>query len=214
MTLTVYHLGVSQSERIVWLCEELEIPYELVRFDRRADNKMAPPAYKEISPTGTAPVIKDGDVVLAESGACIEYIIHRHGNGRLAVKPDSPEYPNYLFWFHYSNSSIMAMEMVEMFLSRVEGASQGFAGNVVSTRQELGYKLLEERLGVSPYLGGPELTAADIMIFFILTTMRAFVPKDLKAFPNIAAYLQRVGARPAYQRAMKKGDPDMKPNLS
>lgn len=215
MTLTVYHLGISQSERIVWLCEELGIPYEFVKFDRRSDNKLAPPAYKEISPTETSPVIKDGDVILAESGAIIEYIIQRHGGGRLALEPDNPEYPNYLFWFHYANSSFQCMEMVGMFVSSLGVKDDGsFANQVVTKRNQLAYTLLEERLGVSPYLGGPELTAADIMIFFSLTTMRAFIPKDLSGYPNILAYLKRVGSRPAYKRAMEKGDPGFTPPLS
>jgi glutathione S-transferase len=101
--LTVHHLGISQSERIVWLCEELEIPYRLERYDREGGRGRAPAAYKALHPAGTAPVITDGDVVLAESGAIVEYIIQEHGNGRLSVAKGQPNFADYLFWFHFAN---------------------------------------------------------------------------------------------------------------
>src|SRR6202789_4607210 len=97
--LTVHHLGVSQSERIVWLCEELEIPYELKRYDRDPVTRLAPPEYKALHPLGTAPIITDGDVVLPESGAIIEYIIGKYGKGRLAGAPTPPNFAAALFWF-------------------------------------------------------------------------------------------------------------------
>src|SRR4029078_164574 len=105
--LTVHHLGISQSERIVWLCEELSIPYQLVNYERDPVTRLAPAQYKALHPFGTAPVIVDGSVVLSESGAIIEYIIARHGKGRLAVRPDAPNYADYLFWFHFANGSMM-----------------------------------------------------------------------------------------------------------
>src|SRR6185437_15776810 len=98
--LTVHHLGVSQSDRIVWLCEELGIPYEMKKYDREPSG-MAPPAYKALHPSGTAPIITDGDLVLGESGAIIEYIIGRHGGGRLAGTADKANFADYLFWFHF-----------------------------------------------------------------------------------------------------------------
>src|SRR5215475_8709131 len=104
--LTVHHLGHSQSERIVWLCEELGIPYELKRYERRADNRLAPPEYKALHPLGAAPVITDGTLVLAESGAVVEYLIQTYGGGRLAMPSGQPDYPAYLYWFHFANGTL------------------------------------------------------------------------------------------------------------
>src|SRR5215475_8291580 len=104
---TIHHLGKSQSERIIWLCEELEIPYKLKRYTRDAVTMLAPADYKALHPMGTAPVITDGDVVLAESGAVMAYIIGKYGQGRLAVGPGEANFADYLFWFHFANGSMM-----------------------------------------------------------------------------------------------------------
>ncbi len=209
--LTVHHLGVSQSERIVWLCEELGIPYELKRYDRDPVTRLAPPEYKALHPLGAAPIITDGDVVLPESGAIIEYIIGKYGNGRLTVGPEAPNYADYLFWFHFANGTMMPRHM--QLLGR-PGDDETPRARFMRERAEATWTLVEQRLGEAPYFAGPELTAADIIMVFILTTMRAFTQRDLAPYPNIRAYLQRIGARPAYQRAMAKGDPDMTPALS
>src|SRR5580658_6385319 len=210
--LTVHHLGVSQSERIVWLCEELGIPYELKVYERDPVTRLAPPEYKALHPVGTAPIITDGDVVLPESGAIMEYIIGKYGDGRLAVGPDQPNFADYLFWFHFANASMMPRQ------SRMMGAQGGAEETPMQRfrrqRSEESWKLVEERLGQVPYFAGAEFTAADIIMGFVLTTMRAFAQRDLADFPNIRAYLQRIGERPAYQRAMAKGDPKMTPMLS
>src|ERR1700712_1296315 len=109
--LTVHHLGVSQSERIVWLCEELGIPYELKVYDRDPVTRMGPPAYKALHKLGAAPIITDGDVVLPESGAIMQYIIGKYGNGRLSVGPEAPNFADYLFWLHFANASLMPSAM-------------------------------------------------------------------------------------------------------
>ncbi|MBV9191969.1 MAG: glutathione S-transferase family protein [Betaproteobacteria bacterium] len=207
--LTVHHLGVSQSERIVWLCEELGIPYELKRYQRDPTTRLAPPEYKALHPIGTAPVITDDGVVIGESGAIIEYILGRYGNGKLARHPSHPEYTNYLYWFHYANGSFQALLHRTLVAKRLEPTPDHRILKDLQGRLDRSLALLNERLGEVNYLAGDELTAADIMIFFSFTTMRAFTPFDLKPYPNILAYLKRVGARPAYQRAMKKGDPGM-----
>ena len=207
--LTVHHLGVSQSERIVWLCEELGIAYDLKVYERRADNRLAPDEYKALHPLGTAPIITDGDVVLPESAAIIEYIIGKYGKGRLAVGPDAPNYADYLFWFHFANGGFMPSQMSVM-IARILGVTDGDPrGAWVGARGENAWAMVETRLGETPYLAGSDFTAADIMMGFCLTTMRAFVPRDISGSPNILAYLQRIAARPAYQRAMAKGDPGM-----
>jgi len=211
--LTVHHLGISQSERIVWLCEELGIPYELKVHDRDPVTRMAPAAYKALHPLGTAPIITDGDLVLPESGAIMEYVIHTYGGGRLTVAPGQSGYADYLFWFHFANGGMMPNAMAGMLVSALDGASNPIAAFLVA-RSEAAYNLAEARLGQAPYFAGEEFTAADIIMGFPLTTMRAFVPQSLEKYPNIRAYLKRIGARPAYQAAMKKGDPNMPPFLT
>jgi glutathione S-transferase len=210
--LTVHHLGVSQSERIVWLCEELEIPYELALYDRDPVTRLAPAAYKALHPLMTAPIITDGEVVLAETGAVMDYIIAKHGGGRLTVSADQSNFPDYLFWYHFANGSLVASGMGDLIAGMV-GASDE-ARQAVAVRSNRAFALTEARLGEAPYFAGEDFTAADIIMVFGLTTMRVFIPRDLTPYPNIRAYLQRIGDRPAYQRAMAKGDPGMTPLLA
>ena len=210
--LVVHHLGVSQSERIVWLCEELAIPYELKLYDRDPVTRLAPAVYKALHPLGTAPIITDGDLVLPESGAIMEYIIGKYGDGRLAVKPAAPNFAAYLFWFHFANASMMPGQTIGP--KAAAGAEETPRARFMRERGELTWALVEQRLGEAPYFAGDDFTAADIIMGFPLTTMRVFAPHDLTPHPNILAYLQRIGARPAYQRAMAKGDPTMRPMLT
>jgi glutathione S-transferase len=203
--IVVHHLGISQSDRIVWLCEELEIPYELKRYERDPVTKLAPPAYRALTPFGTAPVITDGKVVLGESAAIIEYIITLYGKGRLTITPASPHYADYLFWFHFANGSLMPSAMFDMVAQMIGGGNELIGA--LRERLHRAYAHLEARLGEVPYLAGDTFTAADILTVFPLTTMRLFAPRDLKPNPNVRAYLKRIGARPAFQRAMAKADP-------
>jgi glutathione S-transferase len=211
--ITVHHLGVSQSERVVWLCEELGISYALKRYDRDPTTRLAPVEYKALHPMGIAPVITDGDVVLAESGAILEYLMARYNGASLSVGSNQPNFADYLFWFHFANGTLMPSEMGSMianFLGLKEGNP---IIAMLQARSERAFLLVEKRLQEAAYFAGGGFTAADIMMLFPLTTMRAFVQRDLSAFPGIKAYLRRIGARPAYQRAMQKGDPGMAPKL-
>jgi glutathione S-transferase len=212
--LTVHHLGISQSDRVVWLCEELELPYTLIRYERDPVTQFAPPAYRALHPFGTAPAITDGDRVLGESGAIIEYIIARHGGGRLAVAADQPEFADYLFWLHFANGSFMPACMVDFVAGRMSAASAApeFV-QALRDRSNRAYDLVERRLGGAEYFAGRQFTAADIIMFFPLTTMRAFAPHDLSSAPNTRAYIKRITARPAYRRAMQKADPGYAPPL-
>ena len=216
LMLTVHHLGISQSERIVWLCEELGLDYELKRYDRRADNRLAPDEYKALHPMGIAPVItdaKDGkSLVLGESGAICDYINTVHGGGRLAPAPDHPDFADHLFWFHWSNGTFMATMMMQLVLN-MSGAEVGVAHGFVGERNRRGWEMVEARLGEAEFFGGSQLTTADIMMVYCLTTSRAFRDAPIDGFPNLCAYLQRIGARPAYQRAMAKAEPGWTPKL-
>jgi glutathione S-transferase len=210
--LTVHHLGISQSERIVWLCEELGISYELKRYERDEQTKLAPAAYKALHPFGTAPVITDGNVVLGESGAIVDYIVARYGGGRLTVAPNQPNFADYLFWLHFANGSLMPTAFTDLIVNLL--GAQGSDSPIVKALQARGVRameMVEKRLGEVDYFAGSELTTADIMNVFALSTLRAFLPRDLT--PNVRAYLKRIGARPAYQRAMKKAEPGFKPML-
>ena len=212
--LTVHHLGKSQSERIVWLCEELGIPYELKVYDRDKVTRLAPPEYKALHPIGAAPVITDGDVVLAESGAIVEYIAAKYGKGRLVLAPDHPDFAQFLYWFHFANGTLQPATGRNMILGRLNLPADNPMLRAMKGRLDLALGLVEARLAKVDYFAGREFTTADIMIVFTLTTMRLFLPFDLAPYPAILAYLQRIGRRDAYQRAMRKGDPDMAPLLT
>jgi glutathione S-transferase len=148
-------------------------------------------------------------VVIGESGAIIEYILGKYGKGRLARHPAHPEYTSYLYWFHYANGSFQALLHRTLVARRLEPTPDHRILKDLQGRLDRSLALLNERLGETQYLAGDELTAADIMIFFSFTTMRSFTPYEVKPYPNIVAYLKRIAARPAYQRAMQKGDPGM-----
>jgi len=208
--LTVHHLGKSQSERIVWLCEELGLTYEIKHYVRDPVTSLAPPELVALHPLGTAPVMGDGDLLLAESGAIIEYIIAKYGQGRLALEPDHPAYVDYIFWWHYANGNFQSNMGRNMILQRLHLPADNPIATLLNGRLVGAFGLIEKRLGDVPFLAGEDLTAADIMIFFSLTTMRYFMPFDLSPFPNILAYLQRIAGRDAYRRAMQKGDPGMR----
>ena len=203
--LTVHHLGESQSERIVWLCEELGLDYSFVRYDREATG-VAPPAYKALHPLGTAPIITDDGIALAESGAIIEYICRKYAGGRLILGPEHPDFAQYLFWFHYANGSLVPAFMMDMVAKRMGAEPMG-------GRTDLGFVMVEQRLGEAAWFAGNEFTAADVMMVFMLTSGRVHSGRELGDSPNLRAYLQRVGARPAYQAAMAKAEPQREPML-
>ena len=212
--LTVHHLGKSQSERIVWLCEELGIPYELKLYERDPVTRLAPPEYKALHPIGAAPVITDGDLVLAESGAIIEYIVAKHGNGRLTLPPDHADFASFLYWFNFANGTLQPATARCMILGRLDLPPDTPILRAMKGRMELALGLVQSRLAKADYFAGREFTTADIMIVFTLTTMRLFLPFGLAPYPAILAYLQRIGRREAYRRAMRKGDPGLEPLLS
>jgi glutathione S-transferase len=212
--LIVHHLGVSQSERVVWLCEELGIPYELRKYNRDSVTRLAPAAYRALHPMGIAPVVNDGDLVLGESGAIVQYLIERYGDGRLALKANHADFAQYLFWFHFANGTMMPAEMIGVIRGMLALPDDNRVMTALGERSHRAYRLLEQRCGNAPYLAGSDFTAADLMMMFPLTTMRRFAPRDLSPFPNLRDYLARVGGRPAYRRAMSLSDPGLPLNLS
>ena len=212
--LTIHHLGKSQSERILWLCEELDLPYGLERHERDPVTILSPPALKALHPLGAAPVITDGDLVLAESGAIVQYVIEKYGGGRLALGPTHPDFAHYLYWFHFANGNLQPIMGRNMTLRRLNLPADDPTLVINRARLDRALALVDARLRDAEFLAGPEFTAADIMIVFSLTTMRIFLPIDLAPYGHIQAYLRRIGERPAYRRAMQKGDPELVPLLS
>ena len=211
--LTVHHLGRGQSERVVWLCEELGLDYKLVRHDRDAKTLLSPPALKALHPLGAAPVIEDDGVLLAESTAVVEYILGRYGQGRLSFGPQAPEFADYLYWLHFANGTLQPAMGRNMILSRLKLPADNPVLVAMQGRLDRALRHLNDRLARAPYLAGEVFTAADIMTVFSLTTMRLFYPLDLTPYSAIPAYLQRIGARSGYIRAMEKGDPGFAPLL-
>ncbi|KAJ9149896.1 Glutathione S-transferase 3 [Pleurostoma richardsiae] len=211
MAILIHHLHVSQSERILWLCEELGVDYELKTYTRSP--LLAPPEYKALHPMGTAPVIQDGDLTLAESCACIEYISHRHAGGKLFLPPTDPAYPDFLYWWHWADGTFQSEQMRVMLLRHANLPADNFLASATKERFKGSLQALDERLGDNEWLAGKEFTVADIMIVFSITTMRFFYGYSLAEYGNIVKYLERIGRREAYRRAMKRSDPDMEPAL-
>jgi glutathione S-transferase len=203
--ITIYHLGVSRSERIIWLAEELGLPYELEIF-RRERSGAAPDALRAVHPLGKAPVIRDGDIVLAESGAIVEYLVERYGNGRLSVARDAPNYARYLYWLHFAEGSLMTLLIAALLLARVP--ETGATGARTRERQSQMLAFIDAEIASRPYFAGNEFTAADVMMTFPFTTLRSFLKYDLAPYAAIGAYLTRIEARPAYQKAMSLAGPD------
>ena len=204
--ITVYHLERSRSERVVWLMEELGLDYELKVFPREP-NGAAPPPFKEAHPIGKAPVLRDGDTVLAESGAIVDYIVHRRAQGRLALPPADPAYARYIYWLHFAEGSLMSLMLIALVLSRIPEAGASPVTGRIRERMKQMLTFVDSELGTGPWFAGAEFTAADVMMVFPFTTMRLFLDYDLAPYPNILAYLQRVEARPAYRKAMALAGP-------
>lgn len=204
--ITVYHLESSRSERIVWLMEELGLPYKLEVFPREA-NGAAPPPYREIHALGRAPAIRDGDTVLAESGAVVEYIVHRHGGGRLAVPQADPAYARYVYWLHFAEGSLMSLLLIVLVLSRVKEAAASPVSARMRERMNQMLAFVDREIAGGPWFAGEVFTAADVMMVFPFTTLRWFLDYDLSPYAGILAYLERIEARPAYRKTMSLAGP-------
>ena len=207
--ITIYHLGTSRSERIIWLAEELGIDYRLEAFAREPTGA-APDALRALHPLGKAPLIRDGETVLAESGAIVDYVVRRYGNGRLALPPEAPRFADYVYWLHFAEGSLMTLMITALVLSRIPGADATPPGVRVRDRLAQMLSFVDAALARSTYFAGDELTAADVMMVFPFTTMRRFLDFDLAPCANIAAYLSRIEARPAYRRAMQRSGPEFR----
>ncbi|MEM7703595.1 MAG: glutathione S-transferase [Pseudomonadota bacterium] len=208
--LTIHHLRISQSERIVWLCEELGLEYDLKLYNRDPETRLAPPELKALHPMEIAPLIEDGDVLLGESGAIMDYIVGKYApDTDLVPSAHNPDFAQHLYWYHFANATLMTNGMMSIAVGAV-GAEMP---PPLAKRITNAWAHLEKQLGETNYFGGANLTTADIMLGFSLTTARAFNDMSIDHMPNLKAYLQRIGARDAYQRAIAKAEPGFPPKL-
>jgi glutathione S-transferase len=203
--IEVHHLNNSRSQRVLWLLEELGLEYTVVRYERDPKTMFAPPELKKIHPLGKSPVIRDGDFVLAESGAILEYLVDRYGGGRFVPPRDTREYDICRYWVHYAEGSLMMQLLVKLYLDRVgEPAKQQQERINGAVRMHLAY--VEESLGASQFLTGSTLTVADMQMSFPLE-VSVFQGMLGDAHPRLKALLARLHERPAYKAALAKGGP-------
>ena len=215
--IIVHHLNNSRSQRILWLLEELGLQYDIRRYQRDPKTMLAPPELRAVHALGKSPVITDGDMTLAESGAIIEYVIGRYGNGRLVPAADSPDRLRYGYWLHFAEGSMMPPLVMKLIFDRIERAPMPFFAKPIARalarktkgsfiepniNRQLDY--LEAELAKTAWFAGPEFTAADIQMSFPLeaATVRGGLNSSR---PRLMAFLDRIHARPAYKRAIERG---------
>jgi glutathione S-transferase len=202
--LLVHHLNNSRSQRVLWLLEELGVPYDIVFHTRDPQTNLATDSLKKVHPLGKSPVLQDGETTVIESGAILEYLVRRHGKGRLAPADSSPDWPRYLQLLHYAEGSAMLPVMLKLYLSRLGEAGAPLAPRVTS-EIENHFGFLDAELGAREFFVGSDLTAADVNLTFVIQAARLL--HGLQGFPNLARFLERMQARPAYQRALARGGP-------
>lgn len=215
--ITVHHLNNSRSQRVLWLLEELGVSYEIKRYERDAKTMLAPPALKALHPLGKAPVITDGERVVAESGAIVEYLVDRHGGGRLKPPPGSETALRYTYWLHYAEGSAMPPLLMKLIFNRIETGPMPFfirpiakaiagkaKGGFIEPQLKLHLDYVESELGRSEWFAGNEFTAADIQMSFPLEAAAVRAGLDASR-PRLHAFLQRIHARPAYRHALERG---------
>ncbi|MGH8530843.1 MAG: glutathione S-transferase [Nevskiales bacterium] len=216
--ITVHHLNNSRSQRVLWLLEELGLEYEVKRYERDAKTMLAPPSLKAVHPLGKSPVITDGDATVAESGAISDYLVERYGRGRFAPPAGTPQRLRYNYWIHYAEGSLMPLLVMKLIFSWLPKGTpalirpiakaivQGVNHKFLGPNLKLHLDFIESELGKSSWFAGEEFSAADVQMSFPLEAAMARAGSDASR-PKIAAFVERVRARPAYQRALKKGGP-------
>ncbi len=217
--ITVHHLNNSRSQRVLWLLEELELPYEITPYQRDPVTLLAPETLRRVHPLGKSPVITDGDATIAESGAIIEYLIERYGQGRFVPTLGTPEHLRYRYWLHFAEGSAMPPLLLKLIFGRIASAKMPFfvkpiarsiANRVLSTvvdpnlQRQLDF--MEAELSQRPWFAGNEFTGADIQMSFPLEAAAQRAGLDASR-PRLMDFLKRIHARPAYGRALKRGGP-------
>lgn len=217
--ITIHHLENSRSQRILWLLEELDVDYEIRRYERDRKTGLAPPALLDVHPLGKSPVITDGDVTVAESGAIIEYLVHQYDVGRLLPPDGSAERRAWTYWLHYAEGTFMPLMIISLILSRIDAAPMPFflkpVARGITAKVRDGYldanvrrnlEFMESALSESTWFCGETMTAADVQMSFAVEA--AEVRTNLRdGYPHLAGFLDRIRALPAYQAALEKGGP-------
>lgn len=217
--ITVHHLNNSRSQRILWMLEELGLDYEIKKYQRNPKSMLAPPELRAVHPLGKSPVITDGDNVVAESGAIIEYLLERDGGGRLVPAPGTPDKRRFTYFLHYAEGSAMPPLLMKLVFDKIETSPMPFfvkpVARAIAKKVKGGFIMpqilqhlafLETELGKSTWFAGEEFTAADIQLSFVIEAAAARGGLDEK-YPKLNAYIERIHARPAYQRALERGGP-------
>jgi glutathione S-transferase len=215
--IVVHHLNNSRSQRILWLLEELGLEYDIRRYQRDAKTMLAPPELRQVHPLGKSPVITDEGRTIAESGAIIEYLVGRYGNGRLIPAEDTPERLRYTYWLHYAEGSLQPLLLMKLFFDRIEKAPMPFFAKPVAKaiagkakdsfivpNLERNFDYLEGELGRSTWFAGAEFSAADVQMSFPLEASVSRGGLDSKR-PKLIVFLERIHARPAYKKAIERG---------
>lgn len=217
--LTVHHLENSRSQRILWLLEELEVDYEIKRYERNKRTSLAPPELLTVHPLGKSPVISDDGVTVAESGLIVEYLIEKYGNGRLIPPIGSPEHMQFRYWMHYAEGTFMPLMVISAILNRIETAPMPFfikpIAKTIANKTRAAYSgpniklnldYLEATLQKSTWFCGDEMSGADIMISFPIEAAAMRTNLTIN-YPALEEFRQRIQELPAYQRAIEKGGP-------
>lgn len=215
--LTVHHLNNSRSQRVLWLLEEIGVPYELVKYERDPKTSLAPPELQKIHPLGKSPVVTDGKDVIAESGAILEYIVDQYGDGKLVPSRGSQDYLRCRYYMHYAEGSLMPFLLLRLITARVRSAKVPFfvkpiakkiAANIddgfVTPNLTRHIAFLDGELAKSQWFAGNDLTIADMQMLYPMLAIASRIPGVPARFKE---WVARVEARPAYQRALEKGGP-------
>jgi glutathione S-transferase len=213
--LTVHHLENSRSQRVLWLLEELALPYELVRYERDPKTSLGPATLQKIHPLGKSPVITDDGTTVAESAVILEYVAEKYGNGRLIPAKSSPDHLRYRYFMHYAEGSIMPILLVKLITSRLKKAPGLLrpVGKAVGGKVEAAFvepniarhvPFIANELGTRPFFCGDELTLADIQMSFPMEAIAVRVPDPPAVIKD---YVARIHARPAFKKALEKGGP-------
>jgi glutathione S-transferase len=200
--LTLHHLNDSRSQRIVWLLEELGAPYELKRYQRDATTRLAPPELEAVHPLGKSPVIVDGEVTIAESGAIVDYLIRRYGKGAMRPAEGGAEFEAYLEWLQYAEGSAMLPLMMNLYVSRLKEAGAPLQPRI-DAEMARHLRHVDRAMQGRAFFVGDSLTGADIQMSFVAEVAGSF--GRLAAYPNLAGWIGRMHARPAFQRSLEKG---------
>jgi glutathione S-transferase len=217
--ITVHHLNNSRSQRVLWLLEELGLPYEIKKYERNATTMLAPPELQKVHPLGKSPVITDDGQTIAETGAIIEYIIERYGNGRLVPAAGTPERLRWRYWLHFAEGSAMPRLLLKLIFERIKvtkmpffakpiakGIADRVLGAMVDPELKRQLDFMEAELGKSEWFAGAEFSTADIQMSFPVEASAQRAGLDASR-PKLMAFLKRIHARPAYKKALERGGP-------